>query len=711
VNSAPTATIGFGDLLRLLKRQRWIVLGVLGLTVAISLVYTLRQPRRYTAVCRLEIDLNTPKSSLSIESVPQAAEANEQKMATQLGILTSQTIALEVVDELGLNKDPDFMGPNANPKPLAQYSDFEKFTIAQRFRNGLGVEFEKGTEIAQIKYTSLRPDLSASIANAIATQYIQNNFKTKFNITQQTSTWLTGQLETLRKQVGEAEEAFADFQRQTGLLQTEEGHSATLDRITQLSTALAAAQTLRILKEISYKESLGTAGDQVLPPSTIAVLTALRTNQASVQAELASLSIKFGENYPRVAQLRNQLAAIDTSIADAVAHGRQQLRSDYEASVDNEHKLNAELEGEKQRVFALNENGLKYSILQRRVISTRNLYEDLTTKLREAEITSGLSSDSLSIVDPALAPNIPSQPRRQLNMAVGILLGLVLGIASAIVFDSINASVRTLKDVETYSQLPVLGLVPHGDVFGTGQVKIGVVSEPRSHFAESFRGIRSSILLSSAGSPPQVIAICSAWPKEGKSTVSLNLAIVLAQAGRRVLLVDADLRRPTLHFKLGGLRNSFGLSTLLTRRQEDASSAFITPLESVPTLDLLTAGPTPPSASELLLSSRMKELVSEWRSVYDFIIFDTAPVLAVSDTTSIAAIADTSVAVVRAGKTRRQALRGLRDAILNVHGKIAGIVLNDVKANSEAYYDYYGGQKDYGSYYTGGAEVHAPSND
>lgn len=705
--------IGIADILRILARRKLMIIGIMLVCLVASAVYTSRQPKKYEAECRIDIDLNTPKSSLDLQSSNSGSSSTDQKMATQLGIITSQSIAWDVINKLKLTSNPDFVGRVAaqSPAPLSSLSDIDRYSLIRSFQGGLTVQFERGTEIAQIRYKSISPILAAQIANAVAESYIQHNFETKYTTTRTTSTWLNGQLQTLRTQVSDAEQEFADFQKKTGLLQTDESHSALQDRINQLNTALSTAQTARILKEIAFRESASADPDQVLPSAALPTLVALRNQHATLESEYASLTTKYGDAYPRVVQLKNELTQVQAGIDSQIKRGRQQLELEYRAAMANEDQLRAAVEAQKEEIFSMNENALRYSILQRQVVSVRDLYEDLTRKLQEAQITSGLSSDTISVIDRALAPSVPTEPRRSLNLEVGLLLGVVLGIATAFLLDNLNTTVRSLEDVARYSGLPVLGLIPHAPLKqrngrdatpdeAKGPVGPRVLQDTRSHFAESFRILRSSILLSSAGGPPQFILVCSAWPFEGKSTVSLNLSMTLAQAGKKVLLVDGDLIRPSLHSKLGVGAGDVGLSSLLTTAEYVSPASYVHPGVTVPTLDFLPAGKIPPASAELLMSQKMSELLKEWRTMYDFVVVDSAPVLAVSDSSSLASIADATIMVVRAGVTRRQSLRALRDTITSVRGKIAGVLLNDVETNSDLYYDYYGGKGKYGVYYS-----------
>jgi polysaccharide biosynthesis transport protein len=710
-------TVGLPEIYRLLKRRKWLVLLIVVIFVAGSAIYTLRLPKRYEALCKIDIDLSTPKSVLALDSQSSASAATEQKMATQLSILGSQAIAWKVIEELKLDANPAFTGntSGAARKPLNSLTDQERYSLIRLFQSGLGVQLERGTEIVQIRYRSTSPSLAATIANTVAAKYIQRNFETKYNTTHETSAWLQDQLETLRHQVDADQRNFEDFQKRTGLLQTDEGHNAIVDRLAQLNTALSTAQTQRIIKEVTFRESMVSDPDQISPSSNFPGLSALRAQKVTLESQYASLSPKYGDSYPRVAQTKSELAEVNRSIASELRRGRNQLELDYKLALENENKLRVATEAQKQQIFSMNEDALHYSILQSQVASGRALYQDLTRKLQEAQITSGLSSDTISIIDPALTPNIPSEPRRALNIEAGSLLGLVVALAVVFLIENANATIRTGEDIYRYSGLPVLSIVPHlspnqrsgkliGRKEGTGAsealgLEPRVLQYPQSHFAESFRVLRSALLLSLAGDPPQLIVICSAWTKEGKSTITINLATVLGQMNRRVLLVDADLRRPSLHHKLGLPKTDKGLSNLLAVSQSPPLVEYLHPTSIFPGLDFLPAGPLPPSSSELLMSPRMSELFEEWRKVYDFIVVDTAPLLAVSDTTALVATSDTTVVVVRDDATRKQSLQAVRDTIVSVRGRVAGVVLNDVKTSSEAYYAYYGNQDGGASYY------------
>jgi capsular exopolysaccharide synthesis family protein len=427
---------------------------------------------------------------------------------------------------------------------------------------------------------------------------------------------------------------------------------------------------------------------------------------------VAELSTQFGPSYPKVEQLNNQMKEIEHQLKLETSKAVDHLKGQYLAALQREDMLRVSFDKQKQEANKLNESAIEYSILKRDLDSNRTLYEGLLEKLKEANFTAGLKSNNFRIIDAARVPTSPSEPNIPRNLSFALVLGLISGIGMAFILENMDNTVRTPEQAQALSALPSLGMIPHGSKSSSGAlsaagkrlalapskevVELVTQSRPQSQMAESYRALRTSLLLSNLGAPPKVIMVTSARPQEGKTTTSINTAIVLAQKGIRVLLIDADLRRPSVHKTLGmGPRS--GLSNVLTGSATIQQT--ITPSTILPNLFILPAGTPPPNPAELLASSIMRDLLTELRESYDHIVIDTPPTLSVTDAVVLSPRADATILVIRSGQTTKQALRRARDILVQVNAHVAGVLLNAVDLTSPDYYYYYEYQGKYGQYY------------
>jgi capsular exopolysaccharide synthesis family protein len=362
--------------------------------------------------------------------------------------------------------------------------------------------------------------------------------------------------------------------------------------------------------------------------------------------------------------------------------------------------LRQRLDAQKEQAFRLNEDVGQYAILRHEAELNRDLYDTLQMRLKEASVTAGLSATNISVVDRAQVPFIPIAPRKTMSMLLGLIGGFVGGLILAFVIESVDDRMQTSEEVESVSTLASLATIPHmednplrrkraeiEDAATLAQIRqLTALHSPKSLAGEAYRGLRSSLLLSSIDKPPRVIVITSAFPGEGKTTTAVNCALALAQRGERVLLVDADLRRGTLHQVFRISDRSFGLSTVLSRNDERMKAPA--PLPELPMFHVLPTGMRPPNPAEMLSSQRMEEQLHQWTREYDRVVLDTAPVLAVSDSQALAVMGDTVVLVVRAGVTRKRAILRARDLLWRINANIAGVVVNDVDMRLENFYTY-----------------------
>jgi succinoglycan biosynthesis transport protein ExoP len=702
------------SLWRVIQKRRWLILCSLGVVVLLVAVVSLMLPKRYDATSILLLDLEG-EEDLGLDQVVMPIGIDlDTKLQTQVRIVQSNTIANSVIKELGLQNNPAFAGKQAR----SSGNDFDSLDLSthavltNRLHKNLTVQLVPKTEIMEIHFRSGDPKLAADVANAITRTYIEHNFQTKYQATRQTSDWLAKQLDDVKKRAELAQQDVISYQKKTGLFGADESHNIVIDRLELLNKSVSEAETDRIVLEAKYRIAMTQNPEliaNILPESLLAVLYKER---AESRAEYAESAAKYGPSYPRVIQLRAQLKELDSSIAQEITKVGETLHAEYLAALKSEQMLQATLDKQKDDAYNMSQDAVQYGIMRREVDSSRDLYEGLLKKLKEAGILAGLKSSNINVVDAASVPVVPVEPRIPLNIALGGMGGLVFGVALAFIVEAVDSSIRTPEDVENYCSLPSLGFIPR--VAGsqiTARRTLARTRTPQfimpitmgqssSGSAEAFRALRTSLMLSSPSAPPQVILVTSAMTEEGKSFLSINLAVVLAQTGEKVLLVDSDMRRPAVD-KYLGIPMNHGLSACLAGTED--SAAMSVPIPEIPGLYVLPAGHMPPYPSEMLGSEALPQLVQQWRKQFRYIVIDTPPVLAVTDSVVSARVADVVVLVVRSESTRRQSLLRTRDLLKKAHANIAGVVVNDLSLNSvdyRQYYGYYG--KDHQSYYHNG---------
>jgi polysaccharide biosynthesis transport protein len=731
------------EYLRVLIKRKWTVLGVLAAIFSIVAIASFKMTPIYEAVGRIAI--NRPDTNLvnfkdSNNSSPDYSDPSD--MDTEVSILQSDLLALQVIKTLKLDKMPEFGGHPSNtptdnlaPDPLQTDSPGTSALLGA-FRSGLRVSLKPNTRIVEIRYTSTNPQLSADIVNNLANTYVEQNFKTKFESTMQASDWLSKQLVDLQIKVETSQEKLVKYQKEHEILGTDEKSNIITEKLAELNKEMTMAEALRMQKESLYR--LVQSGDPDVVASTADALEAggagnsgsiapllmsLRAKEADLKIQVAELSTQFGPSYPKVTQLNNQLKEIDAQVQIELKKLVDRVRGQYLAAQQQEAMLTEEFEKQKQEANKLNESAIEYSLLKRDVDVNRQLYEGLLEKLKEAGVTAGLRSNNIRVVDMARRPTAPTEPNIPRNLLFAFVLGLTSGVGLAFLLENMDNTVRTTEQAQVISGLPALGMIPMGSKngleagskkllsMGSSKEAVELVTQarPQSQMAESYRALRTSLLLSNLGTPPKVIMVTSARPQEGKTTTSINTAIVLAQKGVRVLLIDADLRRPSVHKTLGmGPRS--GLSNVLTGSATLEHTITRSPILS--NLFILPAGTPPPNPAELLASSNMRDLLIDLREKYDHIIIDTPPTLSVTDAVVLSQRTDAIILVIRSSQTTKQALRRSRDILMQVNAKITGVLLNAVDLTSPDYYYYYEYQGKYhDSYYReDGAEETAPAD-
>ena len=718
-----------GEYLRVLAKRKWIVLGCLATIFSVVAIASLRTTKVYEAGGTIAV--NKPDNSLSFQNSATFSldYYDPSELETEVKILQSDVLALEVVRELNMDRRPEYGGgqPSSSsldlaPDPL-QVDPAKASSLVGEFRGNLRVALSQNSRIIEVHYRSADPQLAANVVNKLMETYIEDNRKARFESTMQASDWLQKQLVDLQMKVETSQEKLVHYQREHEILGIDEKQNIITAKLDELNKALTMAESERMDKEAFYR--LVESGDpDAIASSSIdidagtggggqsasALLESLRSKRADLNIQAADLGTQFGPSYPKLAQLNNQLKEIDTQIAAEMKKVVGKVRGEYLTALRRENMLHDALERQKQEANKLNESAIEYNILKRDSETYRTLYEGILEKMRQAGVSAGLKSNNFRIIDSARPPSYPIEPNIPRNLGFALMLGLASGVGLAFLLEGLDNTIRTTEQAESISGLASLGMIPLGSraardgangkrlVIASSKEAVELITQarPQSPMAESYRALRTSLLLSNLGAPPKVIMVTSALPQEGKSTTSTNTAVVLAQKGVRVLLIDADLRRPSIH-KILGMGPRSGLSNVLTG--STTLEQAITRTTIVPNLFILPAGTPPPNPAELLASANMRAMLDQLREQYDHIVVDTPPTLSVTDAVVLSPRADAVVLVIRSSQTTKQALRRARDILAQVNAKVVGVLLNAVDLSSPDYYYYYEYQGKYAGYY------------
>lgn len=723
------------NLLKVLNRKRTVFLTATLLALAfVALVYFTRTPRYdSTAIFQFQKE---GAGALNLDSLMGGGGGagggvlgENVDMQTQSAILQADTIELNVIQSLHLEDTKDFNhksswigslldhlmpGPPVVPatSDTLEGSPLRRMRALKVFKQNLHVNVVAGTHLIQVTYTSTDPKLAADVANALVHELVEYTFETKFNATSEVSVWLEHQLGDLRKQNEDLQSKVIALQKTTGLYGLAGGsgasiYSPALEQLEQATTALSQAQENAIIKGSVYRTVSSGDADLISQlsgsgtlvgasqgvPNTLTLIQSLRAQEATLEAQVAQDASVFGPAYPKLIQERASLAKVKESLRSEIARIQERAKNDYEIAQRDLAGAQAEYAKDKAEASKLNDRAIEYSIVSREADESQKLYQSLLERLREAGILEGLHSSTITIVDQARVPAKPSHPSTATYFFGGILFALFCGLGSALVGDSIDNALQSVDEV-TDAGLPLLGVLPVLTLEdlrqGTGESRISIVRRPGSPYSEAIRRLRSSILISHGSTPPKVMLVTSATPEEGKSTTSIELAASFAQLGKRVLVIEADLRRPVLGGRLG-LNSKKGLTYILSGQ---SSSLDFPSLPEIPSLYVLPAGPTPPSPADLLSSEKMQWLIAQCREQYDLVVIDSAPVLAVTDAEVLTHLAETTVLVVRAGFTTRVSMARasslLKHHIDTVHHATFGVVVNRLALSASGYYGYYG---------------------
>lgn len=690
--------MSLADIWRVFYRRKWIMLVTTMLVFALSALYCFLLPPIYESSATLQLDPNrTAQMGMQDLLSGSLLSDSDRLMGSEIRVMQSDTVSAMAIKEMKLVKSPHFMKPEdakSFPEDPAEMTPAQRRRVLGKIQSGLAVKSIPNTNLVSLKYRHGDPVFAADVLNALIRAYIERAFTSRHEGAAMVSNWLSGQMNDLKRETENAQHNLADFQKLHGILGTDEDNNIIIDRLKQLNQQLTDAEADRIVKESQYR--IAATGDpELIVPIAPANLQTLRAQQADLRLQLAQLRSKYGAGFPKVGEIEAQLRKLDIDIATEVSNVAKRMKGEFDTASRTEAMIRGQFEDQKKEAYKLNENAVEYAILRHEVESSTTLYDTLQLKLKGADVSSGLSASFISIVDSADVSIVPVLPKKTMTMLLGLFGGLILGCVLSFLRESLDDTLSSSEEIELCVSLPVLCSIPVIQLPSRTAAESGeaenalpqapmLVNYPRSQTAEAFRGLRSSLLLSSPDRQPKVIAVVSSLAAEGKTTVAVNLGVSLAQHGESVLLLDCDLRRSSMRAQFSLPHSRYGLSTILTQGSNDR--AIVTPLESLPNLKLVPAGPYPPNPAELLGSKRMAEVLETFSAEYDRIIIDTPPILSVADSLPLAYIADAVVLVVRSGVARKKAILRVRDLLQRANANVVGVVFNHVNLQLEHYY-------------------------
>jgi polysaccharide biosynthesis transport protein len=693
------------DYVIILRKHQWMILTFFLTVVTIVTIASFKMKPVYVASARVEVD----KESQNMSPFPDANSYDEfmdleNFLETQAKILQSETLALQTIKSLSLERYPEFGGNPNNPAFAHSGVAARRPAILGAFLGRLSVKRVPTSRLIEVTFEAEDPQLAAQIVNTHLQNYVEQNFRSKYDATIQASNWLSSELEDLRIKVEKSENARLAYERANQIWQIDEKQDIATSKLADLSKAVTDAQTNMAEKEAFYRMAVSGNVDALPVAHGSEVITELRKRKSDVDEQYAEAVNQYGPNFPKVLRI----AAQQKEVADDLDRARKTLlesvQEDFTTARNRVQLLQEALDKQKAEANDQAEKLVQYNILKHDAESNKQLYDGLLQKLKEASITAGLRSSNIRVVDPALAPASPSRPQKARNILLAVLMGLVGGVGLALFREYLDNTVKSPDDIEALTGLPSLAVVPSmpGMNASTGRfsrlareasaatgsgsrVELLSYVQPKSQISEAFRALRTSLLLSQADHPPQVILVTSALPREGKTTAAVNLAVTLAQLGDRTLLVDSDLRKPGIRRALNlTIGKDVGLSSYLAGVSSLEEATIQHP--TIANLSALTTGPVPPSPADLLSSHRMREAIAELRRRFKFIVIDSPPVMAATDAVILSALTDGVLLVVRSGETPKEAFTRTRDLLAAVKCRLLGVVLNAVDSNAPDYY-------------------------
>ncbi len=694
---APSSGLDLKEFIGIITRRKWLVAAITLLTLLTVLLITLMMKPVYQATSTIQIERNAKQiiSGSSFDSIESRSDKDFHE--TQRKLIQSRALARRVINQLGLDTKDTSFGLVSSVKKALGMSVTDQNSAERTealFIENLMVQPISNSQLVAINYDSTDPKLAADITNAIAKTFVRMNLEKRFDTASYSKEFLSENIQQVRQTLEKSERALNDYARQFGIVQDVDGESTDTFSLKKLSEELVKVERQRIEAESLYEQAKNA---DLSDPMTVATLSKDPEMQEK-GSDLAKLIADRDARIKRSAsgtnrtirRLSGQITRLRAEINAGASAVLVTLKADAEAAKIRQELIREQLSGLKNSAITTQGNSIKYNTLKREVESNRVLYKELLQQFKQVSVAGTVGTNNISIIDKAGIPYEKHKPKLRNNLAFGLLLGLMLGMGAAFLREFMDDSLKGSDEVERVTGLPVLGLLPNIKGQSDDQIALLAHADPRSPLAEAIRSLRTSLKFSTQFGAPRVTFVTSSNPAEGKSSIALNLATAYAQIGSKVLLIDADLRNPSIHHLLK-LENLEGLTNYLAGA---GNAAEISRPCLIKQLRVISSGPIPPDPVELLSGKRMRELLDVSKNEFDYIIIDGPPVIGLADALVLSNLSDATILSVQAGKTRKASLLAALKRLERTSGNIIGTLLTRVdrasnpEYNEDSYYTY-----------------------
>jgi succinoglycan biosynthesis transport protein ExoP len=696
-SDGPSVSTALSDLRDVLWAHRELFLVSVLVCFGIAAIFSFTRVAMYRARGSVELQMPAPTSYSSRDGDAQAVtgQSFDAYLEAQMGILESDTLVRKAMQSLNLPERAANQQPHASRATDAE-------DLLETTKKNLVVHQSRLNNLIEVLYSSEDPRLAADFVNTLVDEYARQNLEARWQMAQSTGTWLTGHLNELRSQLETSETELQNYSRANGLLLVSDKDSVAKERLHNLEEALSRAQSERIIRQSQMEMATSSSPDAVPQVLNDPAVSGYGVKIADLRRQLADYKLIFTPGNTKIQTLESQILSLEAALKQQRSSIVASLRNQYQAALRNEKMLSAEYDSQARMVTEEDEKMVRYETLKHEVDTNRATYASLLQKIKESSVSVGLAASNIRVVDRAVVPSKRYKPNHIIDLSCGLMAGLMLGLTSVAVSNRSRRTIHRSGVLPSYLSARELGVIPSGyglalrhssamEPSSTGGGRdLQTWLEPNSAVSECFRSVMTSILFSTGGaSGVQILAVTSSGPNEGKTTIASNLAAAFAIAGRRVLLVDADLRRPRLHsvFKVPV---SPGLLEYATEIQARGAAAVglddFVRTTPVPGLFFMPSGRVAPAPPSLAFSSRFAEVFSAIRERFDTVVLDVAPLLCASEARVIARLADGVILVVRATTSRVEDVVAAQRYVQDDGGNLLGTVLNDARPTSIPYY-------------------------